>query len=147
MQRGLKSQFSLCIGLSVQWKHHQVAAGDDCLEDVGGRMTRVLLASTGECIGTAARIQQDGLTVSCRHVFVDGGNFLDATGWGEALAFVASSPHDDIVFLQGEAQYSKTAGSWLAYQCCATPDASRFCTIVLQQIYLILVEMRTSVVA
>ena len=43
-------------------------------------MTRVLLPSTGECIGTAARIQQDGLTVSCWHVFVDGGNFLDATG-------------------------------------------------------------------
>jgi len=93
-------------------------------------MTRVLLASTGECIGTAARIQQDGLTVSCRHVFVDGGNFLDATGWGEELAFVASSPHDDIVFLQGEAQYSKTAGSWLACQCCATPYASRFVQLV-----------------
>ncbi|KAL0020867.1 hypothetical protein WJX77_003664 [Trebouxia sp. C0004] len=64
-------------------------------------MTRVLLASTGECIGTAARIQQDGLTVSCLHVFIDGGNFLAATGWGKELAFVASSPHDDIVFLQG----------------------------------------------
>lgn len=75
--------------------------GDQDLEDVGGRMTRVLLASTGECIGTAARIQQDGLTVSCRHVFVDDGNFLSAIGWGEKLAFVASSPHDDIVLLQG----------------------------------------------
>ena len=66
-------------------------------------MTRVLLASTGECIGTAARIQQDGLSVSCRHVFVDiGGTFLSAKGWGEELEFVASSPHDDIVFLRGE---------------------------------------------
>ena len=88
-------------------------------------MTRVLLASTGECLGTAARIQQDGLTVSCRHIFVDGGIFLDGTGWEEKLAFVASSPHDDIIFLQGEAQFSKTAGSWLACQCCATLYASR----------------------
>ena len=111
MKRGLKSDFFLCVGLSFQWRHQQVAVGDGGLEDVGGRTTRVLLASTGECIGTAARSQQDGLTVSCRHVFVDGGNFLDATGWGEELTFVASSPHDDIVFLQGEALYSKTAGS------------------------------------
>lgn len=93
-------------------------------------MTRVLLASTGECIGTAARIQQDGLTVSCRHVFVDDGNFLNAIGWGEKLAFVASSPHDDIVLLQGEAQYSKTAGSWLACRCCTTPYASSFVQLV-----------------
>ena len=98
MQRGLKSPFFLCVGLSVQWRHQQVAVGDDGLEDAGGRMTRVLQASIGESIGTSARIQQDGLTVSCRHVFVDGGNFLDATGWGKQLAFVASSPHDDIVF-------------------------------------------------
>ena len=81
--------------------------GDEDLEDVGGRMTGVLLASTGECIGTAARIHQDGLAVSCRHVFVDDGNFLSATGWGEKLAFVASSPHDDIVFLKGEAHTQK----------------------------------------
>ena len=40
-------------------------------------MTRVILASTGECIGTAAGIQQDGLTVSCRHGFVDQGNSLE----------------------------------------------------------------------
>ena len=105
MQRGLKSNLCLCVGLSVQWRHQQVVDGDDGLEDVGGRMIRVLLASTSECIGTAARIQQDGVTVSRRHVFVDGGNFLDATGWGEKLGFVASSPHDDIVFLQGETQY------------------------------------------
>lgn len=39
MQRGLKSQFILSVG--VQWKHQQVAVGDDDLEDVGGRMTRV----------------------------------------------------------------------------------------------------------
>lgn len=124
------SQFFLWVGLSVQWRHQQVAVGDEDLEDVGGRMTRVLLASTGECIGTAARIQQDGLTVSCRHVFVDDGNFLNAIGWGEKLAFVASSPHDDIVLLQGEAQYSKTAGSWLACRCCTTPYASSFVQLV-----------------
>lgn len=124
------SQFFLWVGLSVQWRHQQVAVGDEDLQDVGGRMTRVLLASTGECIGTAARIQQDGLTVSCRHVFVDEGNFLNATGWGEKLVFVASSPHDDIVLLQGEAQYSKTAGSWLACRCCATPYASSYIQLV-----------------
>ncbi len=50
MQRGLNSQFFLCLGLTLQWRHQQVAVGDDGLEDVGGRMTRVLLASTGECI-------------------------------------------------------------------------------------------------
>lgn len=98
------SQFFLWVGLSVQWRHQQVVDGDDGLEDLGGRMTRVLLASTGNCIGTAASIQQDGVTVSPRHLVVDGGNFLDATGWGEKLGFVASSPHNDIVFLQGEAQ-------------------------------------------
>lgn len=54
-------------------------------------MTKVLLASTGAYIGTAARIQQDGLTVSCRHVFIDGGNFLNAKGWGKELEVVASS--------------------------------------------------------
>ena len=110
MQRGLKSKLCLCVGLSIQWRHQQVVDGDDGLEDVGGRMTRVLLASTGECIGTAARFQQDGVTVSRPHVFVDGGNFLDATGWGEKVGFVASSPHDDIMFLQDEAQLNN---SWL----------------------------------
>ena len=80
MQRGLKAQVFLYVGLSVQWGHQQVAVGDGDVEDVEGRVTRVLLASTGECIGTAARIQQDGLTVSCRHAFVDGGSFLEATG-------------------------------------------------------------------
>ena len=48
-------------------------------------MTSLLLASMGKCIGTAASIQQDGLTVSCRDAFIDGGNFLGATGWGGKL--------------------------------------------------------------
>ena len=78
-------------------------------------MTKVLLASNGECIGTAARIRQDGLTVSCRHVFVDeSGKFLKASGWGEEFTFVASSPCDDIIFLRGDAECSKTVDLCLA---------------------------------
>ena len=84
------------------------------MEDVGDRLTRVLLPSTGECIGTAARIQPDGLIVSSRHVFVDDGKLLTANGWGKKLEFVASSPHDDIIFLQGEADCSRTAGDYSA---------------------------------
>lgn len=57
-----------------------------------GRLTRVLLASTGKYIGTAARIQQGGLAVSSRHVFVEDGKFLTATGWGRKLELVGSSP-------------------------------------------------------
>ena len=114
MKMVLELQSFLHVGLSIQWRHQQVAVGDDDLEDVEGRLPRVLLASTGECICTVARIQQDELPVSCRHVFVDGGNFLKATGWGEELEFVASSPHDDIIFLRGEAECSRTACLWLA---------------------------------
>ncbi len=89
----------------------------------------MILASNNECIGTAARIQADGLSVSSRHVFVDGSEFLDATGWGEKLEFVASSPHDDIIFLQGKAKIaecSRTAGSWSAFsgQSCPTSGMS-----------------------
>ncbi|KAL0051412.1 hypothetical protein WJX82_006940 [Trebouxia sp. C0006] len=32
---------------------------------------------------------------------VNDSDILDATGWGQKLDFVASSPHDDIIFLQG----------------------------------------------
>ena len=89
-------QYFLYVGLSHQWRHKQVHPNDDNLESVTGRLTRVFLMSSRECIGTAARIQQDELCVSSRHVFVDGGSFLQATGWGSRLQFVASSPHDDI---------------------------------------------------
>jgi len=89
--------------------------GDSDFGDIKGKMTRVILASNNECVGTAARIKADGLSVSSRHVFMDGSKFLDATGWGEKLNFVASSPHDDVIFLQGKAmigECSRTAGSW-----------------------------------
>ena len=68
-----------------------------------GRLTRVFLTSTNECIGITARIRQDGLCVSARHVFVNGGVFLGAKGWDSQLQFVASFPRDDVIFLQGEA--------------------------------------------
>jgi hypothetical protein len=111
--------------LSTPWKHHQVAADDKEFADVNDRLTMVVLTSTNECIGTAARIQANGLSVSSRHVFVDGSDFLDATGWGQKLDFVASSPHDDIIFLQGKAQIAeclRTAGAWSAFggQSCLT---------------------------
>jgi len=106
--------FFLHAGLSIPWRHQQLAVGDNDLEDVRGRMTRVFLASNNECIGTAARIQEDGLSVSSRHVVMNGSKFLDVTGWGEKLNFVTSSPHDDILFLQGKAECSRTAGSWSA---------------------------------
>ncbi len=116
-------QFFWHAGLSTPWRHQQVAAGDRDVGDINDRMTRVILASNNECIGTAARIQADGLSVSSRH------EFLDATGWGEKLEFVASSPHDDIIFLQGKAKIaecSRTAGSWSAFsgQSCPTSGMS-----------------------
>ena len=108
-------QFVLHAALSSPGRRQQVAVSDDDLEDIRGRMTRVILSSNNECIGTAARIQEDGLSVSCRHVFMDGSKFLVATDWGEKLNFVASLPHDDIIFLQGKAEIAvcstQTAGS------------------------------------
>ncbi|DBA91414.1 TPA: hypothetical protein ACH3X2_003946 [Trebouxia sp. C0005] len=87
--------------LSHQWRHKHFHSSDVDLHSVNGRLTRVFLTSTNECIGTAARIRQDGLCVSARHVFVNGGAFLEAKGWDSQLQFVASSPHDDIILLQG----------------------------------------------
>ncbi|KAL0023206.1 hypothetical protein WJX79_002805 [Trebouxia sp. C0005] len=40
-------------------------------------------------------------SLSHQHVFVNGGAFLEAKGWDSQLQFVASSPHDDIILLQG----------------------------------------------
>jgi len=101
MQKPWETQLSLS---AAHWRHTQVADGDKGLEDISGRITRVLMKGTNECIGTAARIGPDGLSVSCRHVFVEDGQFLEATGWGEELRFVASSPHDDLIFLKGDAE-------------------------------------------
>lgn len=81
-----------------------MADGDAELEDISRRITRVMVEGTNECIGTAARIGPDGLTVSSRHVFVEDGIFVTATGWGEELRFLASSPRDDVIFLQGDAR-------------------------------------------
>lgn len=66
---------------------------------MNGRLTRVSLTNTNECIGTTARIRQDGLCVSARHVLVNGRVFLEAKGWESQLQFVASSPRDDTNFL------------------------------------------------
>ena len=70
---------------------------------MSGRLTKVFLTSTSECIGITARIRQDGLCVSARHVLANGGVFLEAKGWESQLQFVVSSPRDDVIFLQGEA--------------------------------------------
>lgn len=60
----LKSLILLACRLERPVETPAVAAGDDGLEDMGGRMTRMHPAA-GECSGTAARIQRDRLTVSC----------------------------------------------------------------------------------
>ncbi|KAA6424021.1 MAG: hypothetical protein FRX49_05980 [Trebouxia sp. A1-2] len=83
---------ALSSGLSHQWRHKQVHPSDVDLNNVNGKLTRVFLTSTNECIGTTARIRQDRLCVSARHVFVNGGAFLAAKGWGSQLQFVASPP-------------------------------------------------------
>ena len=105
---------------------------------MNGRLTRVFLTSTNECIGTTARIRQDGLCVSARHGFVNGGAFLEAKGWDSQLQFVASSPRDDIIVLQGEARVNKN--SFLLVSCsslgCATVhiwSAAAWTTIVEKQ--------------
>ena len=94
---------ALHVGLSRQWRHKQVHPNDVDLSSVNSRLSRVILASTNECVGTTARIRPDGLCVSARHVLVDGRAFLEAKGWGEPLRFVASSLRDGIILLQGEA--------------------------------------------
>lgn len=57
-----------------------------------------------------------------RHVLVNGGVFLEAKGWESQLQFVASSPHDDVIFLQGEARVNKN--SFLVVSCSSLARAT-----------------------
>lgn len=88
------------------------------MEAVSSRVAQVM-NDEGNCIGTVARVTQDGLCVSCRDVFVSGdGQFINARAWNEPLEFVASWPYHDIIFVKGVTMVGGMQLGWYAVCIC-----------------------------
>ncbi len=90
-----------CEPAGERWRDPFLHASHSNLEAAYDYVSPVMYK--GQCIGSVARIRENGLLVSSTHIFVEKGSILMTTAFGgHRLQLVASFPYLDIILLEGK---------------------------------------------